>query len=143
MGEISSQGQITTNLSMLVRFLQWYPTISMVNGSGIIQYDLTYAPVSLTGSVPIDIKTPSQYKLLSLKNFTSAIAGVFAGGQCIAPQLGECEIYVSKQWDIWVDPAVRANYYGTYLWRNWHSVYQIMRDKTFVAEINLVTKEIK
>jgi hypothetical protein len=141
---ISNQGQITTQaLSLLVKFPQWYPVISMVNASWVVQYELTYAPQTLTGSVPVDIKTPAQYRLLWLQNFNAAIAWVFAGGQCIAPQLGECEVYVSKQWDIWVNPAVRANYYGTYLWRNWHSVYQIMRDKTFVAEINLVTKEIK
>jgi FG-GAP-like repeat len=141
---ISNQGQITTQaLQLLVKFPQWYPVISMINASWVVQYELTYAPQTLTGSVPVDIKTPAQYRLLSLQNFNAAIAGSFAQGQCIAPQLGECEVYVSKQWDIWVDPAVRANYYGTYLWRNWHSVYQIMRDKTFVAEVNLVTKEIK
>jgi hypothetical protein len=143
-GSVWGQGQITTQaLSLLVKFPQWYPVISMINASWVVQYELTYAPQTLTGSVPVDIKTPSQYRLLSLQNFNAAIAGSFAQGQCIAPQLGECEVYVSRQWDIWVDPAVRANYYGTYLWRNGHSVYQIMRDKTFVAEVNLVTKDIK
>lgn len=142
-GSVSNQGQITTqDLRLLVRFPQWYPVISMVNASWVIQYELTYAPQTLTGSVPVDIKAPSQYRVLSLQNFNAGIAWVFAGGQCIAPQLGECEVYVSNQWDIWVDPAVRSNYYGTYLWRDGHGVYQIMRDKTFVAEVNLVTKDI-
>lgn len=143
-GSVSNQGQITSqDLRLLVRFPQWYPVISMVNASWVVQYELTYAPQTLTGSAPVDIKSPSQYRVLSLENFNAGIAWVFAQGQCIAPQLGECEVYVSKWWDIWVDPAVRSNYYGTYLWRDGHGVYQIMRDKTFVAEVNLVTKEIK
>jgi len=133
----------TQTLELLVTFPQWYPLISMMNSSWVVQYELTYAPQTLTGSIPIDIKTPNQYRLLSLQNFNAAIVWEFAGWRCIAPQLWECEIYVSKQWDIWVDPLVRSNYYGTYLSRNGHGVYQIMRDQTFVAEINLVTKDIQ
>jgi len=93
--------------------------------------------------VRIDIKTPSQYRLLSLKNFNTAIVGKFAGGECIAPQLGECEIYVSPRGDIWIDPTVSQYYYGTYLWRDGHGVYQIIRDKVFVAEVHFIPNMIK
>ena len=104
-------------------------------------YQVVYAPQSLATDKPIDIQS-SQYRILSLNKFNAGIVWEFAWGSCIAPQVGECEVYVSNRWDIWVDPLVREQYYGTYIWKQDHGVYQIIRDDTFVAEIHIVPQDI-
>jgi hypothetical protein len=49
----------------------------------------------------------------------------FVGGYCIRPTWGECHIFVSAQWDVYIPPPFTHEYHATYATEDGMIVYTI------------------
>jgi hypothetical protein len=69
--------------------------------------------------------------------------GQFAGGKCIKPKNGLCEIMISPNGYVYISKPYHRVHSGTYGFKDGKVVYTIQKGKTAIVEVKVKVQEVK